>query len=199
MFFVEPPTNPDEIRAQQAAQRAEDDAFFVQALKEIVRLGVDIIQIIHQQVVAQSLDSPHSPIDKASAQAYDNVTRAVRRTVLLARHILKGDPEPKPRQTPPRPQILSDAPEKRERRDTDRLDRLDTLDSIEDLKNRPAQDVLNELRNDIGLAPDPSPTPETQAPSRVQCPSALHQPNKQNPPLPIAPPDPTGPPYPPSS
>jgi hypothetical protein len=151
MLVVNVPTDPDTILSQQD----EDDAFYAAALREMVALGLDIGRIIHQQVVAQALDSPHSPIDDQSSVSYDRIFRAVRRGILLAKHLKKPVPPPKPanqgeahRQIPRK---LGDMTESQQP-SRDKRDRLDTLDPIEDLENRPPQEIIDQISKDLGLA-----------------------------------------------
>ncbi len=155
MLIIQQTSDPSAILDQQA----EDDAFYAATLKEMVAMGLEIGRIVHQQVIAQSIDSPHSPIDDQSTVSYDRVFRAVRRGIMLAKRL--SQPEPVRKQAAARRQVARDvgnaiqsqakSPKDAENLYADLRDRLDTPDFEEDLENRPIQDIIDEIRKDLGL------------------------------------------------
>lgn len=156
MLFIQQTNDPNAVLDQQA----EDDAFYAATLREMVAMGLEIGRIIHQQVIAQSLDSPHSQIDDQSSVSYDRVFRAVRRGIMLAKRL--KDPEPVRKQAAARRQIARDVgnaiqSQAKSPKDAENLyaglrDRLDTPDFEEDLENRPIQDIIDDIRKDLGLS-----------------------------------------------
>jgi hypothetical protein len=180
MLIIQQTSDPSAILDQQA----EDDAFYAAALKEMVAMGLEIGRIVHQQVIAQSIDSPHSPIDDQSTVSYDRVFRAVRRGIMLAKRL--KDPEPVRKQAAARRQVARDvgnaiksqakSPKDAENLYADLRDRLDTPDFEEDLENRPIQDIIDEIRKDLGLKPSPANPVARIAPS--QCGTTQDQANQ---------------------
>jgi hypothetical protein len=173
MQFVETINDPEAIAAQQAA----DNEFYAHAIREMVALGLDMGRIIHQQVVAQAIDRPHSPIDEQCTADYDRVFRAMRRGVLLAKRLQqpptppRSQPQPQPQPQPePRPRQPTE-PSRPERACTDKQDRLDKAEQAEELDARPIPELLDEIRKDLGLPPQPS---------KAQPASGLHHPENQH-------------------
>ena len=149
MIFVE--TGPDD-------QTDVDNEFFTAALKEMVSLGIDITRIIHQQVVAQSIDSPHNPIPEATSLAFERVSRAVRRSIMLAKKL--RDPKPSPSPALAGATRGEGGARKREtnaQKDQDPRDRPDSPDRLETLEDRPILELINEIRKDLNLPPLPPP------------------------------------------
>jgi hypothetical protein len=196
MLFIQQSGDPNAIMDQQA----EDDAFYAATLREMVALGLDIGRIIHQQVVAHALDSPHSPIPESASHDYDRVFRAVRRGILLAKRLNQPFPERphtearhQPRREPDQTNESEAAsPEKSDR--IDRRDRIDEPEHEDDLGNRPTPEIFNEIREDLGLAPVIRPDAPTMQPVAWVQRNETHDPTQtQGPPPGI---EPTGPPDP---
>ena len=190
MFFVETLNDPDAVLAQQAA----DNEFYAAALREMIALGVEIGRIIHQQVVAQSIDSPHAMIDDQHAVAFERVFRAVRRGILLAQRLnepakpaqqLAKQLAKQPAQHPAAPRDTT-RQDPRETNRTDPRDRMDTLDKVEELEDRPTAELLEQIRED--LAPYANTLTRPDAPR-----SPPHQPSA-TPQAPVPPPQATSPP-----
>jgi hypothetical protein len=151
MLFIDVSNNPDAILDQQAI----DDEFYAAALRELVSIGLDVTRIIHQQIVAHSIDSPHSPVPEATSLAYERVTRAARRAIMLAkRH------NAIPRETPgrrPNPNTAAAAPTRaakeaaKDAENPDRPDRPEPPDRLDELDDRPTIELINELRQDLSI------------------------------------------------
>jgi hypothetical protein len=165
MLFIDVSNNPDAILDQQAI----DDEFYAAALRELVSIGLDVTRIIHQQIVAHSLDSPHSPVPEATSLAYERVTRAARRAIMLAkRH------NAIPRDIPGRRPKPGAAPAKTAPKDAgkdaehpDRPDRPESPDRLDELDDRPTIELINELRQELGHPPiEPKADGAPIAPSR---------------------------------
>jgi hypothetical protein len=127
-------------------------------LGDLINLGAGFARILHDQAAAQ----PEAAADLATA--FDRVTRAVRRTILLCRHL---DTEPRQaaiNRTIARKKIIrrveddiagmADSPEQAESLRESLRERLDAPDLDDDIANRPIPEVVEEICRDLGIADD---------------------------------------------
>jgi hypothetical protein len=213
MLFIDVSNNPDAILDQQAI----DDEFYAAALRELVSIGLDVTRIVHQQIVAHSIDSPHSPVPEATSLAYERVTRAARRAIMLAkRHnaIPRETPGLRPKPAAPPTRAAQEAAQEaaKDAENPDRPDRPEPPDRLDELDDRPTIELINELRQDLSIisrdalasrekddaSSTSHPPIEPQANvARIAPPRCGNTPDETTPPQP---PNPNkGPPYPPSS
>lgn len=170
MMFADQISNTEATRDQQDA----DNDFYAAALKEMVGLGIDVARIIHQQIVAQAIDSPHTPVGESASLAFERVSRAIRRTIMLARrlqqqaplrHATTGEPTSSEAETNAKsttrelvePREPGERPERSERPERpeplDQPDSPDSPDRLEDFGDHPTHHIFAEIRKDLGLPP----------------------------------------------
>ena len=63
----------------------EDDAYYRAILNDLIDRGADLARLVHERAIAAAEDSGADP-----TIAFDRISRAVRRTIALARHIAAG-------------------------------------------------------------------------------------------------------------
>ena len=214
------------------------------ALNEIITMGTDFARLLHAQatahpqaaepdVAAQSAPAPEcealalqssAPATQGTATliplaaAFDQIARAVRRSITLARSLDRPLPptrDPAHHRTAARQRIIRDV-EDRIGRATDPdacdtsataadlhaelRDRLDAPDLDDDLATRPTPDIIAEICRDLGLAALPGTDPwkrRTPADIRMLCTraAATNRPGAAPQPTPSTPdPAPAGPP-----
>jgi hypothetical protein len=180
------PLEDDPTGEALVAQRAEDLQFYRRALNTLIEIGVNLAFTVQQLETHRkadiSLSGSNSPEPPAVfSLAYERISRGVRRTVHLAERI--GQP-PKPAQpakdlTHRRKRIIRAVEDTIERTtekpNAERLnaefrERLD-IEDFDDDDTRPIDDVIAEIRSDLGLPevpadasprpqPDPNPDPK---------------------------------------
>ena len=173
------------------------------ALNEIITMGTDFARLLHAQatahpqaaepdVAAQSAPAPErealalqssAPATQGTATlipraaAFDQIARAVRRSITLARSLDRPLPptrDPAHHRTAARQRIIRDV-EDRIGRATDPdacdtsataadlhaelRDRLDAPDLDDDLATRPIPDIITEICRDLGIAAQPGTNP----------------------------------------
>ena len=183
--------------------RAVDTNAHRAALNEIIIMGTDFARLLHSQATAQlqtpELDAtaqstlasapnalarkipvPAAPAPNTQiplAAAFDQIARAVRRSITLARSLDRPLPptrDPAHDRTAARQRIIRDV-EDRIGRATDPdacdtsataadlhaelRDRLDAPDLDDDLATRPTADIITEICRDLGIAAQPGTNP----------------------------------------
>ena len=141
----QPPTNPEHL----------------QTLDTLIALGTTLAQ--HIVAEATSPTTPQTPEHlQAQSLAFDRVTRAVRRTILLAQKISQTPTKPNAR-TAARKRILRKVEDRIQSEATgpeaealtaELHERLDTPDLEDDLESRPIQDIIQDIQADLGIAID---------------------------------------------
>ncbi len=187
------PTTPQDDPAQQAADAHQQR----QALRDLLGMGTDFARLLHGQATTpQPAATPSAPAPVpdshpdarpdtpapatptahtliALAAAFDQIARAVRRNILLARSLDRpAPPAPDPAQlrTAARKRILRETEDTIQRAhnpDSDIAeslqaelrDRLDAPDLEDDLATRPIPDIITEIRRDLGLDAHPGTRP----------------------------------------
>ncbi len=175
------PVQPISPQPRDAASPgAENTDYYRRALHELIDMGVSMARLFHDQAVAQAeAAAPDTGAQTAPtpapglAAAFDRVSRAVRRTVLLARHLDAPLPahsgtDPAKRREAARRRIIRAVEDRIDReargeREAERmhaelLERLDSPDLDDDIEGRPVTDIIIEIFNDLGFdAPGASP------------------------------------------
>ncbi len=156
------PPAPAELTAL-AAQRAENREHFRAALLRIIDRGVAIVEALDP--------ADGDPI--ATARAYHEVARDIRQGIMLADKLAAPIPDPPPipppdsrrvgcpsqpttpaTRTGTAPTPGGDPAESPESAETlERPDPLEALEPLEQLDDRPAEDVILDLRRSFGLLP----------------------------------------------
>ncbi len=184
------PASPENDPGHPAADGVAE--YYSCVLHELIDVGVELARTLPAQARAQAAAQAHAhthlqpgaaptapgrdepspnapPAPTDIALAYDRITRAVRRTILLARKL--AEPAPTPDTTAAqaathhrvaaRRQIIREVEdaigrtEKGTRADTlhaELLDRLDGPDLDEDINHRPTADIVADICRDLGLA-----------------------------------------------
>jgi hypothetical protein len=167
---------------------------------------MDVARTLHAGITNPPEDAtPDHTI--AKAVTFDRIARAIRRTIVLARHLRDpATPRPAEQRTTARKRILrdvEDAIHRSERRNPDKEllraelhERLDAPDLDADLLSRPIPEIIAEICRDLGIASaaaGPLPwkrrTPEDLA---ALCAAAARHPRSPQPPD-APPPHPPGP------
>ena len=178
-------------------------------LHELIDLGADLARTLQRAAKAQAESQPE-PGAPDLVLAFDRVARTVRRTVLLARSLAEPPrpipPAKQPAQpAPPDPvaarrtiiRRIEDSfnariePEHADALHAEMLERLERPEFATDLATRPLDDIILELRRDLGLANPPGVPPwrrRTPADIEALCTRAAGHPSTRKPPPP--PPDP---------
>ncbi len=188
------PTSPQPARRTTPATppRTAWPRYYTRVLHELIDVGVEIARTLPAQARAQAADGAHAEPGAATAApgrdepkddtppaptdialAYDRITRAVRRTILLARKLTEPAPAPDTAaaQAAARHRVASRKRIIREVEDAigratqgsathtraetlhaELLDRLDGPDLDEDIGHRPAADIVADICRDLGIA-----------------------------------------------
>ena len=145
---------------------AEDAQFYRRALHRMIDITLDLADMIHAEAKAQSQSpEPNSdllPALTSAAAAIDDLSRTVRRTVMLAQRVADPAPTAAQRRAADRRRILrdvEDAIHRSERKGADKEfltaelhERLDAPDLLEDVGNRPMGEIIADICRDLGVA-----------------------------------------------
>ena len=185
--------SPPSVVANNAVlQGAEDAAFYRGVLHELIEIGVDLARQVRAEAQAET-----GVVE--AVQAFDRLTRAIRRTIGLARRL--GDPvrDDASRRVAARRRIIRDVEDAIQRKpsgESDRenlrdelLERLDGPDVEDDIDHRPVAEIIADICRDLGLAAPPGVQPwqrRTPADIAVLCAraakgGALHSPDDDSP------------------
>ena len=137
--------------------RAVDARYYRGVLHELIDMGADIARMVHREAGAKQADLDVGEV----TVAFDRIARAVRRTVILARRL--DDPMPAaagPGRTDARKRIIRAVEDQIQLRSGDLdadslhaelLDRLDSPDLDDEIGRRPVDEIIAEIRRDLGL------------------------------------------------
>ena len=163
-YLAEPFTAPELV---------QNDRFYLQLLHGLLKVGATVAEDLPAQARRQPAFDP--------ADAFDRVSRAMRRTILLARSLAEPPPRarrsmpgaatPAPQQDQPRAE-RAEPQERPERREC--IDRLDAPDRLDDVSGA-LPEVIAAITRDLGIpAPPPAP-PMPQAAAQPAAPAAEGQ------------------------
>ncbi len=163
-----PAPNPDPAVDQAAA----DAAYYKRVLHELIDMGMGLARMLHVEATRMLDVPPPEPgqpfippnINFRPTPAFDRLARNIRRTIMLARSL----DEPVTPRVPKRPartaarqtiirrvedeiQREADGPEA-ESLHAELRERLDAPEFEDDLATRPIDDIIAEIRHDLGLA-----------------------------------------------
>jgi len=168
-----------------AGQQAADAQQHRQALRDLINMGTDLARVLHGQAMAQdntvqhATDAPPAPAPTPDtlinlAAAFDRISRAVRRCILLMQTLDRPKqpaPDPARERTAARKQIIREVEDRigrTEGHDTESTaadlhaelrDRLDAPDLNDDLATSPVAEIITEICRDLGIASPPGHTP----------------------------------------
>ncbi len=80
--LIEPNDEPDD--RQTGDQTAEDALYYRGVLHQLIDMGLDLAKNVHQQATTQAPEPDTKPAPDPSF-AFDRISRAIRRTIALAR------------------------------------------------------------------------------------------------------------------
>jgi len=158
-----------------------------QALDDLIAMGTDLARALHRQALIQAEAAqaavpphpmPHAPHEPPAAAlvtlttAFDRIARAVRRCIALARKLdepAHATPNPAHHRTAARKQVIraiedtiyrtAHEGDRAEALNAELRDRLDDPDLDWDLTHRPVDDIIRDIRRDLGLASPPGDHP----------------------------------------
>ncbi len=135
----------------------DDDAYYRAVLHSLIDQGAAIARQLSERAAKQPESNLTIP--------FDRITRTIRRTIALARHIATNPPKtrtPAVERTQAREKIIrgvEDAIEARRKPATDAAilynelhERLDDAAFERELRTRPIDDIIEELARDLGVA-----------------------------------------------
>ena len=168
-------------------QHAADVRTHREVLNGLITMGADFARLLHAQAKAQAeatnpdaaAPAPAPAADTLTnlAAAFDRITRAVRRTIILARSLDRPVPparDPAAQRSAARKRIIREVEDaigrtgEAEIWDTgstaaglraELRDRLDAPDLDDDIASRPVADIITEICRDLGLASPPGTHP----------------------------------------
>jgi hypothetical protein len=168
--FIPPATAEPQNPANQPV---EDAQYYRWALHELIDIGVGLARLVHQQATAAAAE-PAVTADTAPdiAAAFDRISRAVRRTILLARKVAEplapAAEHPEQHRAAARRRIIREVEDTIQRTaqgadaetlHAELLDRLDAPDLEDDIAQRPIADIIADICRDLGLAALPGSHP----------------------------------------
>jgi hypothetical protein len=142
------------------------------ALNELIAMGMDLARLVHQHAKSQAEATPDAPPDPDLITAFERISRAVRRSIVLSRKLAEpvapaADHAPE-RRAAARRRIIRAVEDTIQcfAEDTDAaslhaefLDRLDGPDLDDDVDHRPVADIIADICRDLGLAALPGTHP----------------------------------------
>ncbi len=169
------PSEPHPEPTHAPGHHAGDAERYRAVLDEFIGMGADIARRLHRQATAEpaTANEPGNETTPAAApsierlaDAFDRVTRTVRRCILLARK-LDEPPPPDPattaahHRTAARTEIIRAVEDTIQRTEAgsraatlhaELLDRLDAPELEHELVRRPVADIIADIERDLGLA-----------------------------------------------
>ncbi len=152
--------------ADPADQQAEDAQYYRRVLHELIDMGADLARTVHRQATSQAgAEDPDAAAVHETAVAFDRISRAVRRTIALARKLaepvpMRADAGSGQTRAAARRRILRGVEDAIQREaegaDVETLeaelrDRLDGPELDDAIGNRPVAEVVTDICRDLGL------------------------------------------------
>jgi hypothetical protein len=160
------------IPAEPETAAAQHVPYYIRVLHEMIEIGVDLTRLVHQQAKAEvEAVAPRSEPAADFTAAFERMSRTVRRTIMLAHKLAQpvaASAQPGRNREAARKQIIRqvedaiqrDAP--RDRVDSlhaEFLERLDSPDLEDDIDQRPIDEIIADIRRDLGIAAMPGTHP----------------------------------------
>ncbi len=168
-------------------QASHDAAYYRRVLHDLIDVGVELVRELPRQAVPGDgvQNRPQDGAEVEPSLAYDRLTRAVRRSIMLARAIAEREAVPGQARAPRRAEMkrrviraVEDVIQREtdeaagERLEAELLERVDSPEMEEDLDTRPVGEIITEICRDLGLG-----VPEGTHPYKRRTPedvAALH-------------------------
>ena len=143
----------------------------LQVLHELIDLGADMARMVHRHASEQEAAGWVGPGPDAAdlAQAFDCVTRGIRRSVLLAHHLSKPvTPSIAGPRMAARRRIIRDVEDAIQRSaegaeaeglEAELRERMDSPDLADDIDGRPVAEIIADICRDLGIAASPGSHP----------------------------------------
>jgi hypothetical protein len=155
-----------------AGQQTEETQDYRAALHDLIGMGMDLARLVHRQVKSQAEATPDTAPDPELIIAFERISRAVRRSILLSRKLAEPIAPAAEHATQHRTaarrriirqvedtiQCFGDAAEAPSLH-ADLRDRLDGPELDDDIDNRPVADIIADICRDFGLAALPGTHP----------------------------------------
>jgi hypothetical protein len=160
------------------SQQANLSQYYRGILHELIDMGADLARLVHGQATAQAANPVPDSNDDIDARlapdavvAFDRISRAIRRTIGLARRLDEPvrSEDPVRNRDAARRRILREVEDDLQRqaqdgRDTEMLhaeliERLDAPDLEDEIDHRPIADIILDIRRDMALSPMPGRSP----------------------------------------
>jgi hypothetical protein len=165
----QPAAAEPDITAGHQANNTQDHR---DALNDLIAMGMDLARLVHLHAKSQAEATPDAPPDPDLITAFERISRAVRRSIVLSRKLA----EPVAPATDHAPERRAAARRRiiRAVEDTiqcfaddidaaplhaEFLDRLDAPDLDDDIENRPIADIIADICRDLGIAALPGTHP----------------------------------------
>ena len=169
------PTEPTEPTDPPPDRAAADTAYYRHVLHQLIDMGLDLAQQLHQQATTPTPDAPpdHSHAPDPTV-AFDRIARAVRRTVALARSLAvppsadAATPGTAAHRLLARSRVIREVEDAIQRARDDRdagplhaelRERLDDPDLDDEIAVRPVGDIIADICRDLGIAAPPDIAP----------------------------------------
>ncbi len=156
-------TSPTPSAEPDSATLAADAAYYRRVLHGLIDLGADMAPVVHEQTAHPV--APEPALDMA--MAFERISRAVRRTINLARKL--ADPvkastarDPGVHRAAARMRIIRAVGESIDSGATDAeasdmreelADRMDAPDVDDDIDQRPIEEIIGEICRELGIEP----------------------------------------------
>jgi len=139
--------------------KSPHDEYFQEILRDIVAAGARLVHNLEVRATAEPESNPVAEV----ATAFDRLTRAVRRSIVLHRHLDLPAPAAlaERKRTTARRQIIravedAIADDARAKPETDRLraelhERLDSPDLDDEIDDRPIPEIIADICRDLGI------------------------------------------------
>ena len=160
MFMSSLPSFADPDDA--AGRVAQDACHYRGVLRELIDMGADLARLVHQQAEQAVVPAAEAAV------AFERITRAVRRSILLAQKLDEPARAPGADRWTARRRVIR-AVEDAIQREADEgdseslhaefLDRLDGPDLEDDLGDRPVGEIIADICHDLGLGAMPGTHP----------------------------------------
>ncbi len=172
-----------------SGQHAADAQFYRESLHDLIGMGTSFARLLHEQATNPAHDpqpaaqaKPHATAQPAPvpepvalisfAAAFDRISRAVRRSIALARSLnepVQPARDPAQHRATARKRLIREVEDTIQRTENEGdhaetlnaelRDRLDAPDLDDDLTNRPVAEVITEICRDLGLDAFPDTHP----------------------------------------
>jgi len=153
------PTQPEDAPLPRASDFHESDKLrYRSILHDMLHAGVGIVRTLELRSANATMDGTNAVIEAAAS--YERVTRAMRRTILLATKLTDPNPQPAKHARDPaaQPAPAQPQPSQRPARESTERDHPDRPDPLDDAPAEPARPPTHDSQDDLDpLEDEPEP------------------------------------------